>query len=197
MMKIPRYLISLALVLLVACGPMSNKTDSSTEEIGVGGLSPEAVTSSFLEDLRQALKDPNLADDDTRHKKVERLAGYFAPNERDDQRFALNTALSNLASDVEPGNTVTLELHFAPPEKVIDNGQHALVRLKDAGLHLTITRMVGDKSVPFVDQEVGLSELIGNQYGVIPVIKIEHDWFLTEGWSGWERELTDLSSDGK
>src|SRR5262245_44050310 len=85
------FIALLALFALTACGfgIVPNQGTPS----GGGGSTPEQVAQYFFEDLGQALKDPQLSNEDRRDQWVERLANYFAPNERDDQRIALSSAL--------------------------------------------------------------------------------------------------------
>jgi hypothetical protein len=82
-------LVSLALGILVACAATPEQAPIEAPA-GGGSFSPETVAKSFFEDLRKALADPKLSDDEQRGAWVERLAGYFAPNERDDQRPTTN-----------------------------------------------------------------------------------------------------------
>src|SRR5215216_1179465 len=73
--------LTLALLLLAACGASPGETPATAAQTGGGGINPEAVAHSFFEDLSNALKDSTLVRDESRSYWVERLSGYFAPNE--------------------------------------------------------------------------------------------------------------------
>ena len=115
-LAIGRWSFILALItpafLLAGCA--GSPTPSAADvPVGGGSFSPEAVAQSFFDDLRDALRDPKLADDQQRGAWVERLAGYFAPNESDDQRIALRDALDNFVTGMgklDQGEDLQLEL---------------------------------------------------------------------------------------
>jgi hypothetical protein len=177
-----------ALLVLVACGVSpAEEVPQATE--GGGGISPEAVTLSFFEDLRRALQAPDLANDEVREGWVERLASYFAPNERDDQRVALSDALAGLVAgrgQLQPNEAMTFELRFDRDraEKLSDDGQRAVVRLVNPSLYILITRTTDSGTVVVYEDEVALHQLIGNADGAIPTVKIGRDWYITEGQVG-------------
>ena len=178
------FIVLLLVLLLAACGAAPGETTQPAEQIGVGGISPEAVTHSFFEDLGAALKDPVLGRDETRSYWVERLSGYFAPNERDDEREILSSTLASFADGVgqlNPDQTLTLELRFDGVEKISGNGDSALVRPLHAAIYLVIAHTTDRGSVTDYDQTIGLDKIIGREDGAIPVIRIGNRWFLTEG----------------
>jgi hypothetical protein len=89
------------LLALAACGAAPGDAASQADLAGGSRFGPESVAENFFKDLRDALKDPALADDAGRSKWAEKLANYFAPNERDDQRAALHAALSNFTDGLK------------------------------------------------------------------------------------------------
>jgi hypothetical protein len=158
----------------------------ATDEAGVGGgFSPEAVTESFFEDLQRALRDPNLQQEEARSFWAERLAGYFAPAERDTQRVALRRALASFASGLRQladDETAIFELRgLQPVEKVADDGERALVRLPSASISMTLVRTTERGSFVFYEQTIGLSQVIGRSDSTVPLVKIDGRWYLTEG----------------
>jgi hypothetical protein len=182
-------MIAAALLVLTACGVASDDLNAPVDQSGGSRIGAENVAQNFFEDLRSALKDPKLSDDAARSRWAEQLAGYFAPNERDDQRVALNTALATLVSGLErigPDQTMTIELRMTAVQKLSGDGDHALVRpvngTANASIYLLIAH-VNDRGVQIPDweQEVGFDKIIGRADGAIPTIKIGDRWYLTEG----------------
>lgn len=170
-----------AVLLLIGC-----TTAPATDVTSVGGgISPEAVTESFFEDLQRALQDPNLNQEETRSFWAERLAGYFAPAERDAQRVALRRALASFASGLRQlaaDETAVFELRgLQPVEKIADDGERALVRLPSASISMTLIRTTERGSFVFYEQTIGLNQVIGRPDGAVPVVKIDGRWYLTEG----------------
>jgi hypothetical protein len=178
----PVVLCACIVWLLIGCTTTPVITDDAS--IG-GGISPEAVTESFFEDLQRALQDPNLNLEETRSFWAERLAGYFAPAERDVQRIALRRALASFAGGLRQlaaDETAIFEFRgFKPVEKVADDGERALVRLPSASISMTLMRTTERGSFVFYEQTIGLSQVIGRPDGTVPVIKIDGRWYLTEG----------------
>ncbi|HEX9374092.1 MAG TPA: hypothetical protein VF897_23975 [Roseiflexaceae bacterium] len=182
-----RWFVALLLVLvllaLTGCSMRPAETPAQANP-GGGGPSPEAVATSFFDDLGQALKDPQLADDKRRGEWVDRLAGYFAPNERDDQRIALSTALDSFATGLgklDPNENLTLELRFEGIEKLSDNGSRALVRPVNGSIYVLITRTTSAGVANLYEDNVGLDKIISAGAGAVPVVRIGRSWFLTEG----------------
>jgi hypothetical protein len=172
----------LALGVLAGCGFGGAAPEQTAQG---GGSSPELVTKNFFSDLRDALKDQQqLANEAKRDQWVERLANYFAPNERDDQRVALSEALENFASGLgklEPNENLTLEVHFEDVEKVSDDGSRALVRPINGSINILITRTTNNGVFTLYEDKVPLTKIIGDTNGAVPVIRIGRNWFLTEG----------------
>jgi hypothetical protein len=171
------------LVALAGCAAAPGQATVQGDQSG-GGLLPEAVVESFFEDLRSALSDRQLADDDHRGEWVDRLAGYFAPNERDDQRIALRTALDSFVTglgELDPSEDLTLEVRFDRVEKVSESGNRATVRLVNGSIYVLITRTTDNGVITLYQDDVGLDRIFGSPDGSIPVVRIGRTWYLTEG----------------
>lgn len=169
-----------ALAALAGCGQEAPPPAPSG-----GGFNPESVAQSFFEDFGQALQDPNLAREETRDYWVERLANYFAPSERDDQRIALASSLASFANglgELADNEAVVFELHgFNQLEKVSDDGTHAIVRLPSASIYMALTRSTEEGTRPFYEQTISLGQVTGRADGSVPMIKVDGRWYLTEG----------------
>jgi hypothetical protein len=175
----------LALALLLSACAAPPQPGETTQEIG-GINTPEAVVESFFEDLGDALQDADLASQERRAYWVDRLAGYFAPNERDDQRLALQEALGSFARDLEalaPNETLTLELRGFDPARatMAADGQRATVRLPEATIYMLITRATDQGPVTIYEQPIGFDLVISNPEKSVPLVKIGGRWYLTEG----------------
>jgi hypothetical protein len=148
-----------------------------------GSFSPEAVAESFFEDLGNALRDENLADDKERGAWVERLAGYFAPNERDDQRIALRAALDSFTAGkdkLEPNEDLKLDLKIERLEQVSQTDDRAMIRAVNGAIYVLITRTTSAGIQNLYEETVPLERIIGNN-GAVPVLRIGRSWYLTEG----------------
>jgi hypothetical protein len=189
-----KYLIRLmilATLLLAGCGFLpgsGSETTTNEAQSGGGGLSPESVTRGFFEDLGRALKDDNLANAATREGWVERLAGYFAPNERDAQRIALDQALANFANDrakLADDEVLTIEFRFDEPRRLPATSDQpsdqALVQIPNAIIFMQISRITERGAIPYYEQPISLDRVIGRADGSVPTIRIGNRWFLTEG----------------
>jgi hypothetical protein len=175
-------LVSLALSLLSACAAASGQSVAEAPA-GGGSFSPETVAQSFFDDLGSALQDPKLNDDQQRGAWVERLAGYFAPNERDDQRIALRAALDSFATGqgkLEPNEDIKLELKIDRLEQVEQTGDRATIRPVNGAIHVLITRTTSAGLQNLYEETVPLEKIIGND-GSVPVVRIGRSWYLTEG----------------
>lgn len=185
MMKLRAFFVSILLALLMACGAVPGEAGLPAEPIAPSELGPEVIAQNFFEDLRTALKDPNIVRDEARGVWVEKLAGYFAPAERDDQRAALRAALSSFANDIselDPNQALTLELRFDGVEKLSDDGTRAMVRPINASIHLLIVRTTETgKVITEYEQQIGLNQIIGRADGAVPMVRVGGRWFLTEG----------------
>jgi hypothetical protein len=172
----------LVLFHLSACNITPDQTTVQGGQSG-GSISPDAVARGFFEDLSKALKDPQLSDDKRRGEWVERLAVYFAPNERDDQRIALREALDSFITGLgklETNEHLTLDLRFEDVEKIEETSNRAVVRPINGAIYVLITRTTDAGVQNIYEETVPLDRLIGNN-GTVPVIRIGRTWYLTEG----------------
>jgi hypothetical protein len=170
---------------LVGCTGLPEARPASDDtQAGGGGLSPESVTRGFFEDFGRALKDPDLGKQTVRDVWVERLAGYFAPNERDTQRETIDTALASFAdgrAKLAADETLSIEIRFDEPRRLSDGGDQVLVQLPNASIFMQIARLTDHGSVPYYEQPISLDRVIGRADGAVPTIRIGNRWFLTEG----------------
>jgi hypothetical protein len=169
-------LLAALLLLLAGCGA----EPATSELVGAGGSSPQAVVESFLEDLNQALAAP-LATPDVRRAWAERLAGHFAPSERADQRTAMATMLANFATSAASpavGTRATLEVTWARMELRSLEGDRALVRVVDGVL---VLRFLDADGTVLRERTGGLTDLIGQASGGLPALRVGGSWYLTEG----------------
>ena len=178
----PLFLLLTIVLLLASCATTPGQSIAQAPPSG-GSFSPEAVAQSFFEDLGKALGDPKLADDQQRGAWVERLAGYFAPNERDDQRIALRAALDSFTigqGKLDQNENLTLELKIERLEQVEQTGDRAMIRPVNGEIHVLITRTTSAGTQNLYEETVPLEKIIGNS-GSIPVLRIGRSWYLTEG----------------
>lgn len=162
--------------LLVGCAAPADDTG-----LGVGRSSPEAAVDGFLEDLNLALRDPSLTEGATQRSWAERLAGYFAPDERVDQRVAFSEMLAGFADTSRNpifGNRATLEITYTRIEILSREGNTALVHVVDGSFNL---RWLNEQGDVIRERTGGLTEVIGQPSGGIPVIQVDGLWYLTEG----------------
>jgi hypothetical protein len=181
-MFIGRWSLVIALYFLSGCAAPPGQ-NSAQSPVSGGSFSPEAVAQSFFDDLDSALDDPNLADDQQRGVWVERLAGYFAPNERDDQRIALREALDSFTagrSKLEPNEDLTLDLKIERLEQVYQTDDRAMIRAVNGTIYVLITRTTNAGTRNLYEETVPLEKIIGNN-GSVPVLRIGRSWYLTEG----------------
>lgn len=167
----------LVLASLFGCAAVSD----GGEQPVLGGSSPQEVVENFLEGLNNALKDPNIAQRETRRAWAEQLAGYFAPAERADQRVAMNEMLAGFADSASRpvvGSQVSLEISYNGIELISSSGDQALVRVVDGTLTL---RWLDDKGELLRERSGGLTDLIGQRSGGLPVLRVGGSWFMTEG----------------
>jgi len=183
------FLVALAL-LLAACGAVAGDPEPSADDPAGGSrFGPESVAENFFKDLHDALQDPKLADDTTRSRWAEKLANYFAPNERADQRIALDTALASFTdglAKLDESQTLTLEVRFTGVQRVSSDDEHALVRPVNGDSNASIYLLIAHTSdrgvvIPDFEQEIGFDKIIGRPDGAIPTVRIGDRWYLTEG----------------
>jgi hypothetical protein len=172
------------LVLLAACAPAA---DLEREEARIGGETPEAVVVAFVENLNQALEDPQLSEEEPQRAWAERLASYFAPSERVDQRNALWDMLAIFAiqrDQMTENQELTLEVLYedvqVTPEG--DQGNRASVRLIGGTMHYRRVFVAenGYRSV-ISDRRLSFNEVLGmDEDAGLPVLQVNERWFLTE-----------------
>jgi hypothetical protein len=171
--------ITLLLLILAGCAaPASDATADDT--IGVGRSSPEAAVDGFLEDLNLALQDPNLGDAARRRGLAERLAGYFAPGERIDQRAAFIDMLAGFADTSQSpvlGTKVSLAITYSRVELLSRDGDEALVRVVDGAFDLRWLDATGEV---LRERTRGLTEVLGQDSDGLPVLRVDGLWFITE-----------------
>jgi hypothetical protein len=174
----PRLALLLALLLALAgCGP----APAAEELAGAGSPTPQGVVESFLAELNSALADPGLGRPEIRRSWSERLASYFAPSERADQRVALGQMLARFAdSAARPavGASVRLEITYSTTDIISRRGDEALVRVVDGTVTL---RWLDDDGELLRERSGGLAELVGETRGGLPVLRVGGSWFMTEG----------------
>ncbi|HEU4325822.1 MAG TPA: hypothetical protein VFS21_21970 [Roseiflexaceae bacterium] len=172
----------LAALLLVACQGSGTAEEPPLNEIG--SSRPDVAVQGFFQELGQALRDRQLPDPDVRERWVERLASYFAPNERDAQRDALDAALSAFASglaQLTAEQTLTFEINGTNDSGnfviVASDERRALVRVSNVTIHVVIAR----SNIIDMDQEVPLEKIIDRSDGTVPTLNVGGRWYLTEG----------------
>lgn len=166
----------LTALLLAGCGA----EPAAEELIGVGGGSPQQVVESFLEDLNEALSD-QLDDPDVRRAWAERLASHFAPSERADQRASMATMLAGFAASAASpavGSRATLELSWTRIDLVGQDGERARVRVVDGVMTL---RFLNEEGEVIRERSAGITDVIGQEGGWLPALRVGTSWFMTEG----------------
>ncbi len=178
-MRSPRaWLFPLLLVILLvlpACGAELSEEDL----VGRGGPTPQAAVESFLATLNEALQ-ADLADETARRGWAERLASYFAPSERADQRIVFSRMLATyVQSAARPvyGSTATVQITYTGAEVIERQGDRAVVRVVDG----QVTLQWLDREGQVVRERTSaLAVLMGRTDG-FPVVRVGGTWFITEG----------------
>ncbi len=163
------------LLLLPACGAGLSEEDL----VGRGGPTPQAVVESFLTTLNEALQ-ANLTDETARRGWAERLASYFAPSERADQRLVFSRMLATHAqSAARPvyGTMVMVQITFTGTEVIERKDDRAVVRVVDG--QVTLQWLDGEGQV-VRERTSALATLMGGTEG-LPVLRVGGSWFITEG----------------
>lgn len=183
-MLLQRLLLSLwlpVLCLLAACAAVpSIEQDASS----LGGTTPEEAAAGFFQSFNEALQDPALTELETRRIWAERLASYFAPSERVDQRYVLQQMLANFAAgmeQLEADQRMTLEVSYSALQVMDESSQRATVRLVDGTLRFRRVRVTeDDRRIVLLDQQRPLAQTLGLQQGTLPLVQVNGRWFLTE-----------------
>lgn len=171
-----RRLLLLLTLLLAACGAEPSKDDL----LGRGGPTPQAVVESFLGSLNEALQ-ADLSDATARRGWAERLASYFAPSERADQRAVFSQMLAGYAaSAARPtyGSTISMEITYSGIELLERNGDRALVRVVDGQI---VLQWLNEDGAVVRERTGALTTLVGQTSGGLPVLRVGGSWFMTEG----------------
>jgi hypothetical protein len=176
------FIICLSVLALAGC---SLPADVEGNERAIGGETPEAVTRAFFDSLNTALQDPEITEQETRQVWAERLATYFAPSERIDQRDVLWQMLADFAARLEQLDEhleVTLEVTYEGMYVADQSDDSAVVRLVGGTLHFRRVWVAenGYRSI-VTDQRHDLNEVLGQpeQHG-FAVLRVNGRWFLTE-----------------
>ncbi|WP_240695888.1 hypothetical protein [Candidatus Chloroploca sp. Khr17] len=173
---VPGLFLVFVLLLLSGCVTVADQ-----EVAGAGASSPQAVVESFIEDLNTALAEENLTDPEVRRIWAERLASHFAPSERVDQRNAMSQMLLNFVTTAnEPvvGSRATLKITYSYVEILRREEGRALVNLVD-GTFVLVFLDAEDNVLR--ERTGGLTEVLGQTSGGLPVIQVGSSWYMTEG----------------
>ncbi len=161
--------------LLAGCGAAALE-----EDLGLGGVTPEATVESFFEDLNAALADPTLSEPATRRHWANRLASYFAPSERADQRMAMREMLDGFANNnARParGSRAEVSISYDRVNVLRSDNSSALVNLVNA---VITVRWRDDSDEIVLERSGALLQLIGRDEQGLPVIRVDGRWYLTE-----------------
>ncbi|WP_298482255.1 hypothetical protein [uncultured Chloroflexus sp.] len=150
------------------------------ENVGLGGVTPEAVVESFLEDINAALADPALNEAATRQMWANRLASYFAPSERADQRQVMREMLDGFASaNTRPtrGSRAEVTISYDRTRVLRADDRTALVEIANA---VITVRWRDNEGNLLLERNGALLRLIGREESGLPVIRVDGRWYLTE-----------------
>lgn len=177
-MKTFHYLFiiwSVLLWLLVGCGATALEEDT-----GLGGVTPEAVVESFLEDVNAALTDPLLSEATARNVWANRLASYFAPGERADQRLVMQEMLDGFArANTQPARGVRAEVVITYDRTRVLQIRESTALVDVVNAIMTVRWLDNDGNV-VLERSGALLQLIGREASGLPVIRVDGRWYLTE-----------------
>ncbi len=175
-------LLPVCIVLLAACGvPMEIETNPAS----IGGANPEETVVEFFTHFNEALRDPELSEETTRRAYAERLASYFTPSERVDQRYVLGQMLAEYAArleEIDQQQEITLEVTYEGVRVRLQDEDEATVHLLDGALHFRRVYVAenGYRSV-LRDDQFAINEAVGlGENNGFPVLRVGERWFLTE-----------------
>ncbi|WP_245668738.1 hypothetical protein [Chloroflexus islandicus] len=177
-----RKTAGMAMVLWLALGLLLGGCGAAAleENVGLGGVTPEAVVESFLEDINAALADPALNETATRQMWANRLASYFAPGERADQRQAMREMLDGFASaNTRParGSRAEVTISYDRTRVLRADERTALVEIVNA---VMTVRWRDNEGNLLLERSGALLRLIGREESGLPVIRVDGRWYLTE-----------------
>ncbi len=171
-----QFLLCCCLLLLISgCG-----TANLEEDVGLGGVSPEAVVESFFEDFNTALADPLLGEPTARQVWANRLASYFAPSERADQRLVMRDMLDSFVRhNLQPvrGSKAEVVITYDRTRANRIDEMTALVEVVNGVM--TVRWRDAEGNVVF-ERSGALLRLIGREANGLPVIRVDGRWYLTE-----------------
>lgn len=171
-------LLSLLAALLAGCADAAPIEPTGGS---IGKLYPDTVVQEFVDELNEALRDPGLDTPEVSRAWAERLANYFAPSERIDQRTALRAMLGSFAvslGQLEAGQRLLLDLSYSDLAVTSREQNRAIVALNDGVVSLRWISASGDV---IRQRSRSLIELLDIRNGGLPVIRVDGRWFLTEG----------------
>lgn len=177
-----RKIASRAMVLWLALGFFLGGCGAAAldDNVGLGGVTPEAVVESFLEDMNAALADPALNEAATRQMWANRLASYFAPGERTDQRQVMREMLDGFASaNTRParGSRAEVTISYDRTRVLRADDRTALVEIVNA---VMTVRWRDNEGNLLLERNGALLRLIGREESGLPVIRVDGRWYLTE-----------------
>lgn len=173
------FSLLLVLVLGGGCG-----VPVEIEQESAGGETPQEVAGHFLDDLNRALQDPNIQRAKVREVWSIQLASHFTPSERANQRLAFEDMLSTFATSLaalDESEHLTIEVRYESIRLDEQHGSRGSVHIVDGWLNLRQVHVAenGKKTVQR-DQGGPLPEVIGLESQVLPVLRVNGRWFLTE-----------------
>lgn len=172
------------LLLLVGCGQAAA---TEAEQELVGGATPDGVVTDFWAQMNATLASPDLSDPASRRAMADRLAAYFAPAERLQQREVLGVMLAQFADSraiLPPDVELTIEVVSGEPTVEAQSSSTALVRLPASELTYRRVRVSeGGFRTILYEETYTLSEVlrsdVPNTDGAFPVVRVNDRWFLS------------------
>lgn len=187
----------LCCLALAGCSQSEAGTiDPQQDTLDVGSQTPEETVASFFAEFNAALSEPSMQEPDVRRAFAERLAGYFAPVERIDQRAVFLHMLSQFAESqqtLEQNEQWVIQITFAQIEVERQDETHARVRLVDAFVQLRRIRHQENYEEVLFEQQKSLAEVLPRASNLLTqteqvagenwafnVLQVNGRWFLTE-----------------
>ncbi|WP_110516602.1 hypothetical protein [Herpetosiphon llansteffanensis] len=115
-------MLLLVMGLLVACGGSPAET-------------PEVRSENFLKDFVAGINDPALGEAAKQEEIADKLAGYFAPDQRATQKAALLEQLQQMAP---MGGKIEAKLENVKFEKVSESGDTAVVKISGGTMVMAV-----------------------------------------------------------
>ncbi len=153
----------------------------------MGGATPAEVVTDFWAQMNNALASPDLSDPARRRATADRLAAYFAPAERLQQREVLGVMLAQFADSraiLPPDVELIVAVDSGEATVEMRGSSTALVRLPDSELTYRRVRVSeGGFRTILYEENYPLSELlrsdVANTDGAFPVVRVNDRWFLS------------------